>query len=365
MPPDVGDSLARLGGDQFAVLLVSETAPDKIAAFADSIRRSLKAPIHFAGEEIELTASIGIATYTTEHGDAAAVLRDAELAMLHAKRFGGDRIEPFRPAFRTGKDEVTVLLEELKEAVKRDQISVLYQPIVRLSDRAIAGFEALVRWKHPKLGEVAPSDFVPIAERSGLINEIGYHVLETAARDFDKIAEASGNPDLFVSVNISSREILRHDIVTDIANVLKRTGLPPSMMRIELTESLVMENPENSTEVLGRIKKLGVGLSMDDFGTGYSSLAYLMRFPFDTIKIDQSFVLARERSERLVVLRSIVAMAHGLNKKLIAEGVEFESDVAELLQLGCEYGQGFLFGVPMPPRDAEQMVSEEYRMAGQ
>lgn len=360
-----GDSLARLGGDQFAILLVSETAPDKIAAFADAIRRSLKAPIQFAGQEIELTASIGIATYTAEHGDAASVLRDAELAMLHAKRFGGNRIEPFRPAFRTGKDESTILLEELKQAIGRKQISVLYQPIVRLADRSVAGFEALVRWQHPKLGEVSPADFVPIAERSGVINDIGTHVLETAAREFRKIAEASGNQKIFISVNISSRELLRHDIVTDIANVLKRTGLPAPMLRVELTEGLVMENPENSAEVLSRIKALGVGLSMDDFGTGYSSLAYLMRFPFDTIKIDQSFVLAREKKERLVMLRSIIAMAHGLEKKLIAEGIEFESDVAELLQLGCEYGQGYLFGEPMSAANAGQMTGQEYRMAGQ
>ncbi|GIL02039.1 MAG: diguanylate cyclase [Alphaproteobacteria bacterium] len=360
-----GDSLARLGGDQFAILLVSETTPDKIAAFADSIRRSLKAPIQFAGQQIELTASIGIATWTAEHRDAAGLMRDAELAMLHARRFGGNRIEPFRPAFRSGKDETTVLIEELREAIKRGQISVLYQPIVRLADRSIAGFEALIRWQHPRLGNVSPADFIPAAEGSGLINGIGRHVLDTAARDIRKIAEASGNPGLFVSVNISSREILRHDIVADIAGVLKRSTLPASMLRIELTESLVMENPEGAIEVLNRIRALGVGLSMDDFGTGYSSLAYVMRFPFDTIKIDQSFVLAREKKERLVVLRAIAAMAHGLGKRLIAEGIEFESDVTDLLQLGCECGQGYLFGEAMDQHEAAQMVSQEYRLAGQ
>jgi len=360
-----GDSLARVGGDQFAILLISESAPDKIAAFADAIRRSLKAPIQFAGEEIVLTASIGIATWSQEHREPADVMRDAELAMLHAKRFGGNRIEPFRPAFRTGKDEITVLLEELKEAIGRKQISVAYQPIVRLEDRGVAGFEALVRWNHPKLGNVPAADFVPIAERSGLINQIGYHVLETATRDFKKIADATGNSDIFVSVNISSREVLRHDIVNDIANVLKRSGLPPQMLQMELTESLVMENPENSTEVLNRIRALGVGLSMDDFGTGYSSLAYLTRFPFDTIKIDKSFVQARERKERLIVLRSIVAMAHGLDKELIAEGIEFESDLAELIELGCEYGQGFLFGDAIPAAEVGTLLAEEYKLAGQ
>ncbi|MCB1463822.1 MAG: EAL domain-containing protein [Nitratireductor sp.] len=360
-----GDSLARLGGDQFAVLLVSETAPDKIAAFADLLRRTLKAPVQFAGEEIELTASIGIATWTTDHRTARDVLRDAELAMLHAKRFGGNRIEPFRPAFRVGKDEVTVLLEELKEAIARDQISVLYQPIVHLDDRTIAGFEALVRWQHPKLGRVSPADFVPMAERSGLINEIGRHVVTTAARDFKKIIDRSEDPDIFISINISSREILRHDIVADIRNVLTKTALPPDRVRIELTEGLVMENPESSAQVLNQIKSLGVGLSMDDFGTGYSNLAYMMRFPFDTIKIDKSFVQAREKNERAIVIRSIIAMAHGLGQKVIAEGLEFESDATELYQMGCEYGQGFLFGEAMSAEDAGNLVAEEYRLAGQ
>lgn len=360
-----GDTLARIGGDQFAFALVSETAPDKIAAFADSIRRTLRAPVQFAGEDITLGASIGIATWTTEHAGAAELMRDAELAMLHAKGFGGNRIEPFRPAFRNGRDEATVLADDLKDAVTNGQIIVEYQPIVSLEDTVIVGFEALVRWQHPKLGRVSPAEFVPIAESSGLINDIGYHVLNRAAQDFAEIAKRTGDDHLFVSVNISSREILRHDLINDIHTVLKDTGLPASMLRIEITESLVMENPEYSSQVLSRIKALGAGLSLDDFGTGYSSLSYLMRFPFDTIKIDQSFVQARDRKERLVVLRSIIAMAHGLNQKLIAEGIEYESDIVELMQLGCEYGQGYLLGEPMAFEEAAKLVSEELRLAGQ
>lgn len=359
-----GDSLARLDGDQFAILMIGDTTADRIAVFADQIRRTLNAPLQFAGEELVLTASIGIASLTADHTDAADIMRDAELAMLEAKRLGGNRIEPFHPTLRTGKDDATVLHEELRMALDKRQISVLYQPIVRLEDWAIVGFEALVRWTHPRLGNVSPGDFIPAAERSGLINELGAYVLQTAATDFAEIARLGGNS-IFVSVNISSRELLRHDIVNDIRNVLKRTGLPASMLRMELTESLVMENPENSSEVLRRIRSLGVGLSMDDFGTGYSSLSYLMRFPFDAIKIDKSFVQARDRPERLVVLRSIIAMAHGLDHRLVAEGVESETDLAELLQLGCEFGQGYLFGEPMPKAQAISLATEEFRMAGQ
>lgn len=360
-----GDSIARLDGDQFALLLLSETAPDRIASFADSVRKTLSSPLQFAGEEFELTASIGIATLTNEHTSAADVMRDAELAMLNARRMGGNRIEPFRPAFRISKDETTLLHEDLKQALAKNQLSVMFQPIVALEDRAVMGFEALVRWNHPRLGIVPPADFIPAAERSGLIQELGAFVMQTAMRQFAAMIDRIGETDVFLSINISSRELLRHDIVSDIQALLDETGLPAWMVRIELTESLVMENPEYSREVLQRIKALGVGLSMDDFGTGFSSLSYLMRFPFDTIKIDRSFIHARERKERLVVLRAIIAMAHGLEQRVIAEGVETEADVAELLQLGCEYGQGFLFGQAMPAGEAELLIAEEFRLAGQ
>jgi EAL domain-containing protein (putative c-di-GMP-specific phosphodiesterase class I) len=236
---------------------------------------------------------------------------------------------------------------------------------LRLIDRVTIGFEALIRWEHPKLGYVPPSDFIPIAERSGLIHELGLYVLETAANDILQIAERTGNSDLFVSVNLSSRQLLQHDLAVDIERALRLSNLPPAMLRIELTESLVMENPESSAGMLRRIAALGVGLSMDDFGTGYSSLAYLMKFPFDTIKIDRSFLRAKEKNERIVILRSIIAMARGLDRQLIAEGIESETDIAELLQLGCEFGQGYLFGQPLGLRETESVLTEEYRLAGQ
>jgi len=360
-----GDNLARLGGDQFALLLLSETSPEKIATFAESIRKAIKAPVQFAGQDILLKPSIGIASWTTEHVEASQMMRDAELAMIQAKRYGGDRIEPFRPAFRSIKDDSVVLLDDLKIALRKNQISVLYQPIVRLEDRSTVGFEALLRWQHPKKGTISPIEFIPIAERSGLINELGNYVLEKATEDFAALGRNTAGQKCFVSVNISSRELLRHDIVNDLRTALKKSQLPPDLLRMEVTESLVMENPEHSSEVLRRINALGVGLSMDDFGTGYSSLSYLTKFPFDTIKIDKSFVQSRDKPERLVVLRSIVAMAQGLNQKIIAEGTELESDITDLLQLGCEFAQGYLFGEPMAIEDVEDLLSEEFAQAGQ
>lgn len=360
-----GDSIARLGGDQFAILLLSETEPDRIAVFADAIRQTLSAPVEFAGKEIELTASIGIATWTKEQVKPELLMRDAELATLHAKRLGGDRIEPFRPSFRTGKDDSVVLVDDLRYALEKGTISVVYQPIVRVEDRSTAGFEALVRWEHPKLGLVSPADFIPVAERSGLINRLGLYVLRQAVADFSSIHAA--NPDYrpFVSVNVSSRELLQDDFVSGVSEVIEESGFQAEKLKLEITESMVMENPEHSNQVLARLKSIGIGLSLDDFGTGYSSLAYLMRFPFDTIKIDSSFVQARDRKERLVVLKSIIAMAHGLEQALVAEGVEQESDLLELQQLGCEFAQGFYFGEPVGADLVEGMVTEEMRLAGQ
>ncbi|PCI04691.1 MAG: sensor domain-containing phosphodiesterase [Hyphomicrobiales bacterium] len=354
-----GDHLSRLGGDQFTILLLSENMPDKIAGFAESIRKSINAPVQFAGQDIVLTASIGIASWTPEHSKPNQMMRDAELAMIQAKRFGGDRIEPFRPAFRTVKDESVILLEDLKSALQNDQMFVLYQPIINLEGRDIVGFEALLRWEHPKLGSVSPVEFIPLAESSGLINALGSYVLNKATSDFAEMARNIEGLNCFVSVNISSRELLRHDIVNDIRTALKKSQMAPNLLRMEVTESLVMENPEHSSEVLRRIHAMGVGLSLDDFGTGYSSLSYLTRFPFDTIKIDKSFIQARDRPERLVVLRAIIAMAHGLNQKIIAEGTEMESDVTELAQMGCEFAQGFLFGEPMDIKKVEEILTED------
>lgn len=360
-----GDSIARLGGDQFALLLMSETEPDRIASFADAIRKTLRAPVEYAGEELSLSASIGIATWTRDQLRPEALMRDAELAMLHAKRLGGNRIEPFRPAFRSGKDESVVLIEDLKHALANQDITVVYQPIVRLGDQSTAGFEALVRWPHPKLGFVSPADFIPIAESSGLITQLGRYVLGRAISDFSRIHAQNPAFTPFVSVNISSRELLQGDFLSDMEAVLNETGFDPQCLKIEITESLVMENPEYSAQVLDRMRALGIGLSLDDFGTGYSSLAYLMRFPFDTIKIDSSFIQARHRKERLVILRSIIAMAHGLEQDIVAEGVEVESDITELVQLGCEFAQGYYFGEAVTAETVGSMADEAVRTAAQ
>ena len=354
------DTLARLSGDQFALILLSEREPARIVAFAETMRRTLRAPIGFNDREIFMTASIGLALSENQSRSPEEVLKDAELAMYHAKRIGGDRIEIFKPAMRSRKTDRLTMESELRRAIEREEIKVLYQPIVRLEDRAIAGFEALARWDHPKLGRLSPSEFITTAEEIGLIVELGLFVLERTARRLAtwQAANRSREP-IFASVNVSSRQLLRHDLIQDLRSVLSRSPLARGTLKLEITESLVMENPEHAAQMLTRIKELGVGLSLDDFGTGHSSLAYLQRFPFDTIKIDQSFVRTTARGTRPVILRSIIALAHDLGMDVVAEGAETDSDAVELYQMGCEYAQGFAFGEPMSAQAAGGLLTSE------
>lgn len=343
------DTLSRIAGDQFGVLLLSQQDPPAIAKLTEQIRRALRTPVVFGEEEVNLTVSIGVSTYDPNAESAEDVLKDAEIAMAHAKRLGGDRCEAFRPSLREHGRSVVAVEADLRKALERDELAVYYQPIIRLDDRSLAGFEALLRWNHPRHGRMAPAEFVPIAERSGLIIPVGLFVLERAARDLNSWMQADPNAaGLFTSVNISSRQLLRHDLLNDLRAILTRADLPGSALKLELTKSLVMENPEYAAQVLSRCRELGIGLSLDDFGTGYSSLSYLQRFPFDTIKIDQSFVKPMVPGEPAVVLGAIITLGHDLDMDIVAEGVENDDAAQALAELGCEFGQGFHFSHPIP-----------------
>jgi diguanylate cyclase (GGDEF)-like protein/PAS domain S-box-containing protein len=352
------DTLARLSGDQFAILIVSEFETDQISALANVIRRVVSTPVIFNEKEIPLTASIGLALYDPQlHPTREEMLKDADIAMRHAKRMGGNRIEVFRPSMRMLRSDRFGLEADLRRALDRGEIKVLFQPIVRLEDRTVAGFEALLRWDHPRLGRLGPADFIPIAEETGLIVDLGIFALERTARELSAWQSALDvDPPIFASVNVSSRQLLRHDLLHDVKAVLARSNVSPGSLKLELTESLVMENPEYAAQMLTRIRELGAGLSLDDFGTGYSSLAYLQRFPFDTIKIDQSLVHQNGKGARPVILRSIVTLAHDLGMEVVAEGAETESDAIELYQLGCEYAQGYAFGHPISAIEARKLV---------
>ena len=360
------DTLARLSGDQFAMIILSERDPTRLVAFAETVRKTLRAPITFNDREIFLTASIGLALSDSQTHRTEELVKDAELAMYHAKRIGGDRIEVYKPAMRARKTDRLTLESELRRALEREEITILYQPVVRLEDRSVAGFEALARWDHPKMGRMSPSEFINVAEEIGLIVDLGLFMLERTARQLSAWQRSIKRREpLFASVNVSSKQLLRQDLIHDLRTVLSRSALARGTLKLELTESLVMENPEHAAQLLTRMRELGAGLALDDFGTGHSSLAYLQRFPFDTIKIDKSFVRMNNKGTRPVILRSIIALAHDLGMDVVAEGAETESDAIELYQLGCEFAQGFVFGEPMSVEAARELLVSDQLEAAQ
>ena len=356
------DALSRFDGDQFAIMLLSEQEPSRIATIADAIKQSIQAPITFAKREIVLTASIGIVSWTSPQATSEDMLKDAELAMHQAKRFGGDRIEPFRPAFRSVGSDRLQFEADLRRAIERNELYLMYQPIVRLEDHSVAGFEALLRWEHPRRGTIPPAEFIPVAEQCGLIVQLGLFAMQRAAEELHSWQKQLSNGTLFVSVNLSSRQLMRRDLVADVRSVIARSNIKPRCFRLELTESLIMDNPEQSAHLLDRLKGLGIGLSLDDFGTGYSSLSYLTRFPFDTIKIDKSF-LDDTSPKRTVLLRSMVGMAHDLGLAVVAEGVSDVTDAEQLGEIGCEYVQSFMFGPPRTADETLRLLKEHAPMA--
>jgi diguanylate cyclase (GGDEF)-like protein/PAS domain S-box-containing protein len=344
------DALARVGGDQFAILLAADTDPHHVAQLAERVRKALRGPVKIAGEDVILTSSIGCSVYSGIRCTAEGLFREAEIAMFRAKRMGTDRIEMFKPEMLSDRDDRVALESDLRQAISRGQLEILYQPIMRLARSELVGFEALLRWEHPKFGPINPTEFIAIAEENGTISELGAFVLDHASKEaalWQRIVPMNDKP-LYVSVNVSSGQLFREELVVDIRHILSRQSLPQGALRLEITESIVMENPEQAIDILNTLKALGAGLSMDDFGTGYSSLSYLLRFPFDTIKVDREIVQHRNNEEAgAVILRSIVALAHELSKDVVAEGIETDEDAAYLRSIRCDYGQGFYYGEPM------------------
>ncbi len=357
-----GETLARVGGDQFGILLIAKRGERELAAYANTVRLAVRALIKIGPVEITPTAALGFATYDRNKGMIASdVLDDAEIAMHRARSTGRDAALAFTPDLRTDRRDRAFIEADLREAIDKKQLTLHYQPIILMRTQEIAGYEALVRWEHPRHGKLDPSEFVPIAEESDLIVKLGSAVIAMAVADLQRWQQTYDRPasPLTVSVNVSRRQLMSAGLVNEIRNVIAAAKLPRGSLRLEITETLVMENPEHAATVLGELAAAGAGLSLDDFGTGYSSLTYLNIFPFDTLKIDRALVHGSSEAGTVsAILRAVVTLAHELGKKVVAEGIETEQDAAALRSLGCEYAQGYLYGQAQSPRDVVQALKD-------
>jgi diguanylate cyclase (GGDEF)-like protein/PAS domain S-box-containing protein len=362
-----GDTVARLGGDEFVVLIEDIKAENEAIYVAERVQKELRLPLTLSGREVFTTVSIGIAHSSPNYQHAEDILRDADTAMYRAKSAGKARHEIFDTAMHARAMNLLQLETDLRRAVEREEFFIQYQPIVDLDNFHLRGFEALVRWRHPERGFVSPIDFIPVAEETGLIVQIGEFVLRESCKQMQRWQKLfPSDPPLFISVNLSGRQFAQHDLINEVAYILNETKIDPHSLKLEITESVVMENIETATEMLRQLRALGVQLSIDDFGTGYSSLSYLHRFPIDTLKIDRSFVTAMsDNNENTEIVRTIVMLAQNLGMDVVAEGVETNEQLALLRKLGCENGQGYFFSKPVHTDGAEKIISDTYASQAQ
>lgn len=349
------DTLSRLSADRFAIVLTSQIEPAKIAAFAELLQKTVAAPILFSQREIKLSASIGLMTWTEGSSNAEDILSDAELAMVHAKKTGGNRIEPFRPNFRSLGLERNSMSNDIRYALQRNEIKVLYHPVLDLNDGQIVGFEAMLEWHHPRHGNLAAPDFIDAAESEHMVMALAQFAMTSVINDLSHIQERFPKQSFFVSVNLPSAEMVHQDFVNELRSILVRNPINKGRLMLEMSEAILIENPEQSANLLEKIKALGIGLALDNFGTGYSSLAFLVRYPFDMIKLDRS-LLTVDSAKKKVVLKSIISMAHDLELKVIAEGVETETEAVLLRDEGCEFVQSIVFTEPVGIEDLITLV---------
>ncbi|HKP68495.1 MAG TPA: bifunctional diguanylate cyclase/phosphodiesterase, partial [Pyrinomonadaceae bacterium] len=355
------DTVARIGGDEFAIILRNLASASKAQKVARRIHQSITQPFSLSGNRINIDVNIGIAPCDAEYDTPEEILRDADIAMHYAKeRANGPAV--FTKELRSRFLERVRFEMDLRSAIDRNELSLHYQPIVSLGEGRLIGFEALLRWHHSEFGMIPPNKFIPIAEQSGLIQPITVWILRETCLQLAKWQKISPEyRDLMVSVNISGKHLSNDDLVDDVENALETSKLRASTLKLEITESTAMENAEHTINILNRLKHIGVQLSIDDFGTGYSSLSYLHRLPFDTLKIDRSFVYSvGERGENSEILQTIISLAKNLKMRVIAEGVETASQLAVLSNLGCDYAQGFLIAKPKPREETENLLYKRH-----
>jgi diguanylate cyclase (GGDEF)-like protein/PAS domain S-box-containing protein len=351
-------TLARLGGDEFTILLDQVRDSSDATLVADRIMKAIAAPFDLAGKKLFTSASIGIALSNIGYEKPEDLLRDADTAMYRAKTLGKGRYEVFDLEMRRSVIARLQLETDLRTALEREEFRNFYQPIVSLDSGRIIGFEALLRWQHPSRGLLQPSHFIPVAEETGMIREIGWWNLQKACWQISAWnASRKDAPPLTMSVNISVKQFVQPNLAAEIGKLLAEVGLPPDTLKLEITESTVMADPSAAEAMLAQIKALGVQLSIDDFGTGYSSLSYLHRFPLDTLKIDRSFTKAiGQEGDSMEIVRTILPMATSLRLNVVAEGVETAEQLAVLRKLQCTYAQGYYFSEPVTADEAGALL---------
>jgi diguanylate cyclase (GGDEF)-like protein len=351
------DTVSRLGGDEFVVLMPHAKDTATLARIAHRVLMAVSLPFRFAGHELRVTASVGIATWPGDGDDEAALMKHADIAMYKAKEDGGNTTAFYTERMNIHSVERLAFESSLRRALERGELELYYQPKVDSQTRRITGVEALVRWNHPDLGLVSPAKFIPVAEDTGLIVPIGRWVLETACRQQATWARA-GLPPLRMAINLSARQFDDEGLLGDIDAALRDSGMDPAMLEVEITESVLMRDASPGAGLLEELKRRGLRVSIDDFGTGYSSLSTLKRLPVDTLKIDRSFVRDLPSGEEdRAITEAIVSMARSLGLTLVAEGVETKAQVEYLRERGCDELQGFYFSRPVPARQLEAWLA--------
>ncbi len=356
------DLVARFSGDEFAIVLTGLEDKKAATEFAEIIHQKLAQPFTISGRQIFTSFSIGIAFGHSLYKKAEEILRDADIAMYHAKE-SRRHFEIFDPSMHTRAVMLLQLETDLRHALERDEMLVYYQPIMDLATMKPMGFEALMRWRHPQRGIVPPVEFIPVAEETGLIIPLTLWIMRKACRqlvEWNNIAPT--DTPLVMSINLSGKHFSQPDLVSQVRGILDETGIDPSCVKLELTESAVMDNAENAIGMFKELRNLGVQISIDDFGTGYSSLSYLHRFPIDMLKVDRSFVSTMESgTENGEIVRTVIALAKTLRLSVVAEGIESIHQLHQLRILGCEYGQGYLFSRPVPSEEALILIQDKNR----
>jgi diguanylate cyclase (GGDEF)-like protein len=353
--------IERIGGDDFIIFLYGLTAEKQVMQVVQVILKELSKELVLNGENVTLSASIGISLFPQDDQDPAVLLKNANIAMYDAKRLGKNSYSFYNTGMDNHSAKQHMLEGYLRKALEKNELSLFYQPKVELKTKKIIGAEALIRWRHPELGMISPTEFISIAEKTGLVIAIGNWIVKNACAQ-TKAWHDMGFKNFVVAINLSAYQFRQGDISHVIAETLWETGLEPGSLDLEITESVIMENPEKSVLMLHVLRSMGVSISIDDFGTGYSSLAQLKSLPFQSLKIDQSFVrnLEIDPAYNRTIIATIISMAKQLGLKIIAEGIETEEQKLFLLDLGCDYGQGFLFSKPIEVGEMTLLLKENH-----